>query len=189
MQAKECKKRILHLKEWRTLNNFTIEDVVRMFPDGFPSDTTIRRIFSKGGEDKSFRESTIAALELTLLGKVYSPEIKIPVMDVVKAQEDTAKRFADENKLLRRTVEQQAEIIRALVRVGLLCVVFFSGIALYDFLSHSTGFWGTNSSGVWIIKVAFIVCVAAALAERIYALRKLRAKFEAEEQAAAEIGL
>ena len=189
MQAKECKRRILRLKEWRTLNSLSIEDVVRMFPDGFPSDTTIRRIFSKGGEDKSFRESTIAALELTLLGKVYAPEIKIPVMDVVKAQEDTAKRFADENKRLRRTVEQQAEIIRTLVFMALICIAFFSGVALYDFLSHSTGFWGTNSSGVWIIKVAFIVCVAAALAERIYALRKLRAKFESEEQAAAEVGL
>ena len=188
MQARNCRERILALKQWRMDNGKTIDQCIELCGD-FPSDTTITRIFTKGGEDKTFRESTIAAIELALLGKVYEAAIKIPVEDVVRAQEDTAKRFADENRMLRRTVEQQSEIIRALVRVGLLCVVFFSGIALYDFLSHSTGFWGTNSSGVWIIKVAFIVCVAAALAERIYALRKLKAKFESEEQAAAEVGL
>ena len=188
MQARNCRERILALKQWRMDNGKTIDQCIELCGD-FPSDTTITRIFTKGGEDKTFRESTIAAIELALLGKVYEAAIKIPVEDVVRAQEDTAKRFADENRMLHQTVEQQAEIIRALVRVGLLCVVFFSGIALYDFLSHSTGFWGTNSSGVWIIKVAFIVCVAAALAERIYALRKLRAKYESEEQAAAEVGL
>lgn len=181
MQAKECRKRILALKEWRTLNGLSIEDCVRMFPDGFPSDTTIRRIFAKGGEEKSFRESTIAAIELSCLGKVYMPEIKIPVEDVVRAQEDTAKRFADENRLLRQTVEKQAHIINALLRIGIACLLFFGGIALYDYFTHSTGFWNTDSYPIWIAKVAFLLCLFGLLLWFFLRLRAIKARFAAEE--------
>lgn len=188
MQARNCRERILALKQWRMDNGKTIDQCIELCGD-FPSDTTITRIFTKGGEDKTFRESTIAAIELALLGKVYSPEIKIPVEDVVRAQEDTAKRFADENRMLHHTVRRQAEIIRTLVRLGTVCLAFFSGVALYDFFSHSAGFWNTDSSGVWVAKVVFIIVVALLLIERVYALHKLKAKFESEEQAAAEVGL
>ena len=185
MQARNCRERILALKQWRMDNGKTIEQCIEMCGD-FPSDTTITRIFTKGGEDKTFRESTIAAIELALLGKVYSPEIKIPVEDVVRAQEDTAKRFADENRMLHQTVRRQAVIIRTLVRLGIVCIAFFSGVALYDFFNHSAGFWNTDSSGVWIAKVAFLVVVAVVLVERVVALRKLKAQFEAEEAQIAE---
>lgn len=185
MQARNCRERILALKQWRMDNGKTIDQCIEMCGD-FPSDTTITRILTKGGEDKTFRESTIAAIELALIGKVYEPSIKIPVEDVVHAQEDTAKRWADENRMLRRTVLRQAEIIRTLVRLGTVCLLFFSGVALYDFFSHSSGFWNTDSSGVWIAKVAFLVVVALVLIERVVALRKLNAQFEAEEAQIAE---
>lgn len=189
MQAKECKARILALKEWRSLNGFSIEDVVRLFPDGWPSDTTIRRIFGKGGEEKSFRESTIAALELALLGKVYAPEIKIPVVDVVKAQEDTAKRLSDDNRRLMQTVRKQKHIIISLLMLVGCCVVFFGGIALYDFVTNGTGFWNSHSWPIWIAKVAFLMCVSAVVLHYFLAMRKLEAAFLAEEKAAAEAAL
>ena len=189
MQAKNCRERILNLKQWRIDNALTVDECIERCGD-YPSEWTIRKVFAKGSEDKAtFKESTIASVEKALLGKVYEPEIKIPIEDVTRTLEDAVKPLADENRLLRRTVEQQAEIIRTLVHVGLLCVFFFSGIALYDFVSHSTGFWNTDSSGVWVAKVVFIIVVALLLIERVYALHKLKAKFESEEQAAAEVGL
>lgn len=189
MQARECEKRIINLKNWRVQNGLSIEDVVRLFPDGFPSDTTIRRIFSKGGEQKSFRESTIAAIELTLLGKVYAPEIKIPVVDVVRAQEDTAKRLSDEYRRLDKAVRKQKHIISSLLMLVCCCIIFFGGVAIFDFATNGTGFWNSHSWPVWVAKVAFLVCVAAVGLHYFFAMRRLEAKFKAEEAAAAEAAL
>ena len=180
MQARNCRERILALKEWRLAQGKTVDQCIELCGD-FPSDTTVKRIFAKGSEDKTYRESTIAAIELACLGRVYEPSIKIPVEDVVRAQEDTAKRFADENRLLRYTVERQAHIIKALGRVVLACILFFGAIAFYDLFTKAGGFWNANTYPVWIAKVAFLLCVIGSLAWSTYKIQKLKAQFEAEE--------
>ena len=188
MNARNSKERILALKQWRIDEAKTVDECISLC-GAYPSDTTIRRIFAKGSEDKPFKESSIAAVELALIGKVYKPDIVIPVEEVVRGQEAAAIHYQSEIRRLRHTVERQAEIIRTLLRIGVICVLFFSSIALYDYLNHHTGFWNTNSSSVWIIKVSFLACITCLLGERVYALHKLKLKFRAEEQAAAEVSL
>ena len=188
MQARNCRERVLNLKKWRMENGKTIAECIELCGD-FPSEKTVEKVFLKGSEEKSFRESTIAAIELACLGKVYSPEIKIPVEDVIRAQEETAKRFADENRLLRQTVEKQAHIIDALLKIGIACLVFFGGIALYDYFTHSTGFWNTDSYPIWIAKVAFLLCLFGLLLWFFIRLRAIKARFAAEEAEISEAKL
>lgn len=188
MQARNCEERVLNLQKWRIEKAVPISCCIELC-NGVPSDRTVTNVFVKGGEKRSYKESTIAAIEKACLGYVYDSAIKIPVEDVIRTQEDTVALYFAEVRKLRQTVERQAEIIRTLLCIGIICVFFFSCVALYDFLSHSTGFWATDSYGVWIVKVAFLAVITVLLSERIYALRKLKAKFLAEEQAAAESGI
>lgn len=188
MQARNCRERILSLKQWRLDKGLTVDQCAELCGD-FPSEYTVRKIFAKGSEDKTFRESTVAAVELACLGHVYEPALKIPVEDVVRAQEDTARRFAQEVRALRHTVERQAHLIHSLLSICVISVLFFGGIALYDFFSHSTGFWNTDSYPIWIAKVAFLLYLAFALVRWFVVLRRIKARFAAEEQAAAESGI
>ena len=181
MQARNCRERILALKQWRMDNGKTIDQCIELCGD-FPSDTTITRIFTKGGEDKTFRESTIAAIELALLGKVYEPAIKIPVEDVVRAQEDTAKRFADENRLLHRTVEQQKHILNSLVKLCSVAVLLIISIGIYDFNTPGVGFWGSHVSWVFVLKIAFGIYAAAVIIRSIIIGRNLKKKYKEEEK-------
>ena len=50
MQARNCRERILALKEWRMAQGKTVDQCVELCGD-FPSDTTVKRIFGKGSED------------------------------------------------------------------------------------------------------------------------------------------
>ena len=71
----------------------TVDQCIELCGD-FPSDSTIRKVFAKGSEDKpSFRESTIAAIELAIIGRVYEPEIAIPVEDVIRAEKEYAENY------------------------------------------------------------------------------------------------
>ena len=184
MQARNCRERVLNLKKWRMENGKTIAECIELCGD-FPSDKTVEKVFLKGSEEKSFRESTIAAIELACLGKVYSPEIKIPVEDVIRAQEETAKRFADENRRLRQTVEKQKHMITGLVRLCLIAVLLMISIGIYDFITPGVGFWGSHLSWVFVLKIAFGLFALTVVIRRILLLRKLKARF-AEEEAAAE---
>lgn len=177
MQARNCRERILSLKQWRYEHGKTIDQCIEIC-GGYPSDTTISRIFGKGGEDKTFRESTIAAVELALTGKVYEPETPIPVELAVKAQVDTAKTYASEIRALEYQVKKQAHIINSLFALVVCCLVFFGSVALYDFLTHGTGFWNTDSSWVWFGKVAFLFCVAAVVLRLFFAIKKLKAEYK-----------
>ena len=78
MQARNCRERILALKQWRVDNGHTVDYCVELC-GGVPSDSTVSKVFYKGSENKTFRETTIAAIELKCLGRVYEPNIKIPV--------------------------------------------------------------------------------------------------------------
>lgn len=148
----------------------------------YPSGSTIRKVFAKGSEDKSFRESTIAAIELALLGKVYEPDIKIPVEDVARTLEAAVKPLADENRLLQHTVKQQKQIINGLVRLCITAVLLIIAIGIYDFNTPGVGFWGSHLSWVFLLKVAFGIYASVVVIKRIFLLRKLNAEFEAEEE-------
>lgn len=180
MQARDCRQRIIALKEWRMHHGKTIDECIEICGN-YPADATIRRMLGKGGEDKTFRESTVAAVELALMGKVYEPEIKIPVMDVVRAQEATAKQFAAENRQLRYQVQRQSHIITGLLALALCSLIFFGGIAIYDFCTNGTGFWNSDASWIWVVKVSFLICVALVLLRLFVKIRQLNAQFAAEE--------
>lgn len=189
MQAKDCRIRILNLKQFRLDKGLTIEQCVEMCGN-YPSEWTVRKFFTKGSEDKAtFKESTVAAIELALIGKVYEPNIKIPVVDVTRTLEDAVTPLANENRLLRYTVDRQAHIIKTLSRMVLACLVFFGSIALYDYFSHSTGFWNTDSYFVWIIKVAFLLCILGSMLWSFVKLKALKKRFDAEEKQLSEGGL
>ena len=176
-----CRERILRLKKWRVDNGFTIDQCVERCGE-YPSEWSVRKFFAKGSEDKpSFKESTVAAIELALLGEVYS-NATVLIEDMARSIEDAVKPYAREIRLLRYTVERQAHIINGLFKLCAVAVTFFAGIALYDFFTKSTGFWGTHSSGVWIAKVVFLACTAAVVVERFYALHKLKVHYREEIQ-------
>ena len=181
MQARNCRERVLNLKKWRMENGKTIAECIELCGD-FPSDKTVEKVFLKGSEEKSFRESTIAAIELACLGKVYMPEIKIPVEDVIRGLEDTAKRWATENRRLRYAVERQAHIISGLMRLCIIAVLLFGCIAVYDLISHNVGFWGSDLYWVWIIKAAFLIYAGGGIVKRGLLIKKLKAKFDEEEK-------
>lgn len=185
MQARNCRERVLNLKAWRMETGKTIAECIELCGD-FPSDKTVEKVFLKGSEEKSFRESTIAAIELACLGKVYEPEIKIPVEDVIRGLEDTAKRWADENRLLRHTVEQQKHMIIGLVRLCLIAVLLMISIGVYDFITPGVGFWGSHLSWVFVLKIAFGLVALAVVIRRIVLIYRLKADFEAEEKKNAE---
>ena len=185
MQAKNCKERILKLKAWRIDKGLTVDQCVELCGD-YPSGSTIRKVFAKGSEDKSFRESTIAAIELALLGKVYEPDIKIPVEDVARTLESAVKPLADENRLLQHTVNQQKQMINGLVRLCITAVLLIISIGIYDFNTPGVGFWGSHLSWVFLLKIAFGIYAAVVVVRHVFLLRKLKADFEAEEKKNAE---
>jgi hypothetical protein len=163
----------------------TIAECIELCGD-FPSDKTVEKVFLKGSEEKSFRESTIAAIELACLGKVYSPEIKIPVEDVTRTIEDAVKPLADENRLLKHTVNQHKQMINSLVRLCITAVLLIISIGIYDFNTPGVGFWGSHLSWVFLLKIAFGIYAAVVVIRHVFLLRKLKADFEAEEKKNAE---
>lgn len=176
MQAKNCKERILKLKAWRIDKGLTVDQCVELCGD-YPSGSTIRKVFAKGSEEKSFRESTIAAIELALLGKVYEPDIKIPVEDVARTLEEATKPLAEENRALRYQVQRQTKISSGLLRLCFTAVLLFGAIAFYDLRIDNAGFWGSKVYWVWIIKAVFLLYAAAVVLGCALALRKLKAEF------------
>lgn len=182
MYAKNCRERILRLKKHRIDNGLTVDQCIELC-GGFPSESTTRKIYAKGSEEKAtFKESTIAAVELAVMGEVYSADISIPVEDVARSLADAIQPYAKENRELKYKNDQQSHIIKGLLALCIGCVAFFGGIAFYDFRSHTSGFWGTSSSPVWIVKVLFLLFVAGVIFRQLYALYQLKARFEKEDQ-------
>ena len=179
MQARNCRERVLNLKAWRMRTGKTIAECVELCGD-YPSDKTVEKVFLKGSEEKSFRESTIAAIELACLGKVYEPEARMPIEDVTRSIETAVKPYAAEIRLLRYTVEQQEQIINGLVRLGVLAVLLMLSIGIYDTINPGVGFWGSHLYWVSILKFIFVAFAVVIIVRRVYALHKLKLHFRAE---------
>lgn len=181
MQARNCKERIAKLKQYRLDKGLTIEQCIELC-GGFPSESTIRKLFSKGGGDKTYRESTIAALELAIIGQVYMPEISIPVEDVIQAQKDLAQAAAEE--LERKTrreallIDQQKASLRTRDIIIMIMLVFDLIILAYDLSHQGIGFFNTSSSLVWFVQIAFVLCIAVTWTTYYVRSKKRRKEIE-----------
>ena len=180
MQAKMCRERILYLKKWRTEKGLTVEQCIAMCGE-YPSEWSIRKFFAKGSEEHpTFKESTVSAIELALLGKVYEPETKMHIEDVARSIEDAVKPYAAEIRLLRYTVERQEQIINGLFRLGAVAVLLIVSIGLYDLTNPEVGFWGSHLYWVSILKFVFCGVAVGIIVKRVHALHKLKLHFRAE---------
>ena len=155
MQAKNCKERITRLKEWRINKALTVDQCIELCGD-FPSDSTIRKVFAKGSEDKSsFRESTIAAIELAVMGRVYEPKIAIPVEDVIRAEKEYAENYNAELEK-KRLIEQQQKGLLNFCFIIALFFLFNSVILIYDITVTHIGFFTLDNFFVWIAELVFV---------------------------------
>ena len=180
MQARDCRERVIRLKKWRVDNAKTVEECIELCGD-FPSDSTIKKILGKGGEDKPYRESTIAAIEKALIGEVYNAQIKIPVEDVIKAQKAMAEDFAETKRKQVAVITKQKAEVR--VRDAVICILVIYDIAMliYDRLMDTTGFYNAHSATVWFVQVAIAMSIATVCS--IYLLRKkLYTRHEQEKE-------
>lgn len=159
MQARNCAERIASLKKWRMDNAKTVEECVALF-DGFPSDSTVKRVLGKGSEAKSYRESTIAAMELAMLGHVYSPQISIPVEDVIHAQKDAVRPYVEEVRELAGSVAEKSEELKLRDRIIAVLLVFDVIILIYDLTNKTAGFFNSHSAFVWVIEALAVFAVA-----------------------------
>lgn len=179
MQARNCRERVLKLKEWRITYGKTVDQCIELC-GGFPSDVTIRRIFAKGSEDKAYRESTVAAIEQAIFGQVYMPEIKIPVEAVIKAEKEQAEKYnADTKKQALRIAQQRANIrVRDFIIIAL--VLYEIIVIIYDRMHPTIGFYTAGSITVWAVQTILFVVIASILS--VYILRtRLRARQLAQE--------
>lgn len=163
MQAKNCKERILKLKEWRIEQGLTVDRCIELCGD-FPSESTIRKIFAKGSEEKiSYRESTIAAIEQACLGQAYMPEITIPLEDVIEAQQETAAEAERLRHIQELKIAQQKAKLHVCYIMLALLFGFDIVILLYDVTHLNTGFFNANSIFVWCVQVVFLVATGIIL--------------------------
>lgn len=158
MQAKNCKERIIRLKNRRVERRLTIDQVIELC-GGFPSESTITKFFAKGCEDKSYRESTVAALEIVLFGEVYNAAISIPVEDVVEAQKEAAALAEKQARIQTLNLEQQRAKLRVCYVMLALFFVFDSVILLYDIRHPDLGFFSSPSTLVWYVQLGFLVAL------------------------------
>lgn len=157
MQAKNCRERILKLKEWRTNKGLTVDRCIELCGD-FPSDSTIRKVFAKGSEEKpSYKESTIAAIELAVMGRVYEPEIAIPVVDVIRAQKENAEKYNAELEKQRIIEDQQKGLLRFCFVIIALFFIFNSVILIYDITVTHIGFFTPENFFVWVAELVFVI--------------------------------
>ena len=163
MTARDCQKRITALKEWRMNKGYTVEQCIELC-NGFPSDTTVRRIFNTNSGEKTFRESTIAALELALMGKLYNPDISIPVEDVIEAQKETAELAEKQSRIQTLKLEQLKAKLRVCYVMLALFFTFNSVILFYDLTHPTLGFFNSPSTKVWYVQFGFLIAVAVTLA-------------------------
>ena len=168
MTARDCQKRITALKEWRMNKGYTVEQCIELC-NGFPSDTTVRRIFNTNSGEKTFRESTIAALELALMGEVYNPEISIPVEDVIKAQKESAEAAEKTHRMQALQIAQQRANIRVRDFIIIAFALYEAFVIVYDRLNPHIGFYNTNSITVWVVQVTLLVVIGVILS--VYILR------------------
>ena len=155
MQARNCSERILNLKKWRLDNGKTVDQCVALF-DGVPSDSTIKKVLGKGSENKSFRESTIAAMELKMMGHVYSPQIAIPVEDVIRAQEAVVRPLVEESK-------KKSEEIKLRDRLIAVLLFFDAAFLIFDLSIKTGGFFNSKTLVVWVIEAVVVLAVAVIL--------------------------
>lgn len=173
MQARECQKRIIALKEWRISKGYTVEQCIDIC-NGVPSDTTVRRIFNTNSETKSFREATLASAELALMGKVYNPDISIPIEDVIKAQKENAEATEKTRRLQALQIAQQRANIRVRDFIIIALVLYEAFIIVYDRLNPHFGFY-PDGVAFWTVKTALFVVIGVILS--VYILRtRLRAR-------------
>ena len=162
MQARDCEKRILRLKQWRVDNAKTVEQCSEMC-NGVPADSTVKKVLARGSETKMFRETTIAAIELALLGAVYNPAIAIPVEAAVHAQEAIVRPLVAENK-------EKSEEIKLRDRLIVVLLLFDVAILIFDLSIKTGGFFNSHTVIVWVIEALVVFAVAAILL--IYKKRK-----------------
>lgn len=156
MQAKNCRERIIRLKEWRVNKALTVDQCIELCGD-FPSDSTIRKVFAKGSEDKpSFRESTIAAIELAVMGRVYEPKIAIPVEDVIRAEKEYAGNYNAELEKKRLIEQQQKGLLNFCFVIIALFFLFNSVILIYDLAYKHIGFFTVDNVFVWVVELVFV---------------------------------
>lgn len=162
MQARDCEKRILKLKQWRVENAKTVEQCAEMC-NGVPADSTVKKVLARGSETKMFRETTIAAMELALLGAVYNPAISIPVEAAVHAQEAIVRPLVQSNK-------EKSEEIKMRDRLIAVLLLFDAAILIFDLTIKTGGFFNSKTVVVWVIEALVVSAVAAILL--IYKQRK-----------------
>jgi hypothetical protein len=162
VQARNCAERIANLKKWRMDNGKTVDECVELF-DGVPSVSTIKKVLGKGSEAKSFRESTIAAMELKMMGHVYSPQIAIPVEDVIRAQEAVVRPLVEASKVKSEEIKLRDRLIAVLL-------LFDVAILIFDLSIKTGGFFNSKTLVVWVIEVVVVLTVAFILF--IYKKRK-----------------
>lgn len=162
MQARDCRQRVLRLKQWRIDNAKTVEQCISMCGD-VPSDGTIKSVFRVNSENKSFRETTIAAIELALLGAVYNPQISIPIEAAIHAQEAVVRPLLKAN-------EEKSEEIKMRDRLIAVLLLFDAAILIFDLSIKTGGFFNSKTAIVWVIEAIVVTAVAAILV--VYRKRK-----------------
>jgi hypothetical protein len=168
MQARDCKQRVLRLKQWRVDNAKTVEQCIELCK-GVPSDGTIKSVFRINSENKTFRETTLAAIELALLGAVYNPQITIPVEAAIHAQEAVVRPLLKAN-------EEKSEEIKVRDRLIAVLLLFDAAILIFDLSIKTGGFFNSKTAVVWVIEALVVSAVAAILL--IYKKRKKGAQDE-----------
>lgn len=162
MQARDCEQRVLRLKQWRMDNGKTVEQCIELC-NGVPSDGTIKSVFRVNSENKTFRETSIAAIELALFGSVYNPQITIPVEAAIHAQEDIVRPLVEANK-------EKSEEIKVRDRLIAVLLLFDAAILIFDLSIKTGGFFNSKTVVVWVIEALVVSAVAAILL--IYKKRK-----------------
>lgn len=178
MQAKNCKERILRLKDWRIDNGLTVDQCVELCGN-FPSESTVKKFFAKGSEEKSFRESTVAAIEKALLGKVYEPKIAIPVEDVIRAEKEHAEAYNTELEKKRLIEAQQKGLLNFCFIIIGLFFAFNTTILIYDLAYKHIGFFTTENIFVWVLELVFLTVLGTVSA--VFITRSLKRKKKIEQ--------
>lgn len=168
MQARDCRQRIIRLKNWRIDNAKTVEQCIELC-GGVPSDGTIKSVFRINSENKTFRETTLAAIELALFGAVYNPNISIPVEAAIHAQEDIVRPLVEENR-------EKSEEIKMRDRLIAVLLLFDAAILIFDLSIKTGGFFNSKTLIVWIIEAIVVSAIAAILL--VYKKRKKGAQDE-----------